>query len=93
MDAMPIAVWDLHAIPIHPHPPSSLRWSSDQDPVYIGPPGDVFHHHVPGTNQGVLIFEIRRPARFVFWWTLNPAAAILSPHQLRDFVKGMVYID
>ena len=93
MDAMPRAVWDLHATPIPPHAPLSLRWSSDHDLAYVGPPGEVFHHRTPGTNQEVLIFEIRSPARFVFQYTLDAGDAYLNPDQLHDLVKDMVYIN
>ena len=92
MDAIPLAVWDLQAIPIPPHAPRSLRWSSDGDPAYVGPPGEIFHHRTPGTDQEVLRFEIRRPARFVFQCTLDAIDGILNPDQLYDLVKDMAYI-
>ena len=93
MDAMPIAVWDLHANPIPPHCARSLRWSSDQDPAYVGPPGEVFHHRVPGTNREVFRFEIQSPAWFVFQYTPDAGDANLNPDQLHDLVKDMVYIN
>ena len=93
MDAMPIAVWDLQATPVPLHAPRSLRWSSDQDPAYVGPPGEVFHHRTPGTNQEVFTFEIQRPAWFVFQYTLNAGNANLNPDQLHDLVKDMIYIN
>ena len=93
MDAVPIAVWDLHGTPIPPHAPLSLRWSSDHDFAYVGPPGEVFHHRPPGTNQVVLIFEIQRPARLVFKYALGTGGPYLNPDQLRDLVKDMVYIN
>ena len=93
MDAMPIAVWDLHAIWIPPHGPPSLRWSSDQDPAYVGPPGGVYHHRAPGTDREVMIFEIQRPAQFIYQYTLNAGDANLNPYQLHDLVKDTVYIN
>lgn len=93
MDVMPIGVWDLHAIPIPTHAPLLVRWSSYHDLAYVGPPGEVFHYRPPGTNQMVLIFEIQRPARLVFKYTLDAGGPYLSPDQLRDLVKNMVYIN
>jgi hypothetical protein len=93
MDAMPIAVWDLHASPLPPLAPPSLRWSSDWDHAYFGPSGQMFHHRIPNTNQAVLTFEIHHPARFVFHHTLDRNDELLDPNQLHDIVKDMVYID
>ena len=92
MDAMPIAVWDLHATPIPPHTPRSLRWSSDPDPAYVGPPGEVFHHRTPGTNREVFTFEIQSPARLVFQYTLDADDVNLNPDQLHELMKDMVFI-
>jgi len=90
---MPIAAWDLHTTPIPNHGPPLLRWSSSQDPNYIGPPGEFFHHRTPGTNQGVFVYETRNPVRFVFQCTLEPVDTLLNPRQLRELVMDMVYIN
>lgn len=89
MGAMPIAAWDLQATPIT-FP--SLRWSSNWGQPYLGPPGQVSHHRMPDTGQAVFKFEIRHPARFVFQYTLDANDEHVSPNQLRDVVKDMVYI-
>ena len=93
MDAMPLAVWDLHATPISPHAPLSLRWSSEHDLTYVGPPGEVFHHRTSGTNREVFTFEIQSPARFVFQYTLDADDSNLNSDQLHDLVKDRVFID
>ena len=93
MDAMPIAVWDLSATPIPPHAARSIRWSSNQNPAYVGPLGEVFHHRAPGTNRVVFTFEIPNPAWLVFQYTLDTDDTHLNPDQLHDIVKDMVYIN
>ena len=93
MGAMPIAAWDLHAIPIPPHAPRSLRWSSNQDPAYVGPPGEVFHHRTPDANREVFTFEIPSPAWFVFQYALDADDAHLTPIQLRELMTDIVYIN
>ena len=93
MDAMPIATWDLHATPIPNLTIRSLRWSSDWDPAYFGPSGQVFHHRTPGTNREVFTFEIQHPAWFVFQYTLDADDEHLNPNELRELMKDMVYIN
>ena len=93
MDAMPIAVWDLHATPITPHAPRSLRWSSNQNPGYVGPLGEVFHHRTPGTDREVFTLEIQSSAWSVFQYILDTDDTHLNPDQLRDLVKDMVHIN
>jgi len=93
MDAMPIAAWDLQATPIHSQHPLSLRWSSAWNPAYLGPLGQVFHHRNLGTSQGVFTFEIQHPASFAFQYTLDANDEYLNPHQLRDVVKNMIYMN
>ena len=90
---MPIAAWDLHTTPIPTHAPRSLRWPSDRTPTYFGSPCEIFHHRTPGTNQGVFIFEVQSPARFVFQYTLDPEDEHLSPSELRELMMDMVYIN
>ena len=93
MDAMPIAVWDLQATPLPPHAPPSLRWSSNQDPWYDGPVGELYHHRTPGTDQEVFTFVIQSPARLVFQSTLDAIDTLLDPIQLHDLMNDMVYIN
>jgi hypothetical protein len=93
MDTIPIASWDLQASPVPSRAVRSLRWSSNSDPMYIGPSGEWFHHRTLDTNRAVFTFETHRLARFVFHYTLDASDEALGPVELRDLLKCMVYIN
>lgn len=87
---MSIVVSDLQVTPTHVPP---LRWSSAWDLAHIGPAGQALYQQAPWANTVVFTFEIHRPAQFAFQCALDTDDESLNLHDLREFVKVVIYVD